>query len=131
MERIDKFHRNCFACSGKVSDGLKLKFILLANGTISGKFRAGKNYQGYDNILHGGIISTILDSSMVNLFYLKEGLALKTAKLNVRFRKPIPVKVPVTIKAAVDHNSAHFYKAKSQIICGKKIFAEAEGYFRK
>jgi acyl-coenzyme A thioesterase PaaI-like protein len=131
MKRIAEFHKNCYACGGKVNDGLKLKFKLLANGTISGKYRADKNYQGYENILHGGIISTILDASMVNLFYLKEGLTLKTAKLNICFRKPVPVEVPVTIKAYVDCHSAHFYKAKSQIICDNKIFAEAEGYFRK
>jgi acyl-coenzyme A thioesterase PaaI-like protein len=131
MEQINKFHKNCYACGKEVRNGLKLKFKLLTNGTIYGKFIIAKNYQGYDNILHGGIISTILDSSMVNLFYLKDGLALKTAKLNIRFRKPIPVKVPITIKAAVDHDPGHFHKAKSQIIYGNKILAEAEGYFRK
>ena len=131
MGRLNTFHKNCYACGEKVKNGLKLKFKLLSNGTVYGKCSLAKWYQGYDRILHGGIISTILDSSMVNLFYLKEGLSLKTAKLNICFRNPIPVDVPLTIKAVVDDHAVHFYKAKSQILLGDKILAEAEGYFRK
>jgi hypothetical protein len=62
---------------------------------------------------------------------MRDGIDLKTAKLNIRFIKPIPVEETINIKAVADSNSRHFYKAKSQIILSDTIFAEAEGYFRK
>ncbi len=86
--------------------------------------------RGYDDILHGGIISTILDSAMVNLFYLKDGLELKTVRLNLRFIRPIPATKEITIYAAGDINRRHFYKAKAKIMIDNIVFARAEGYFK-
>jgi acyl-coenzyme A thioesterase PaaI-like protein len=126
-----KFHENCFICGKHSKNGLKLKFILRDNNTLSGEFKISKDYQGYDGILHGGIITAILDSSMIHLFHMKDGIKLKTAKLNIRFKKPIPAGETITIKAVADGDIQHFYKAKSQVILCDEIFAEAEGYFRK
>ena len=129
--RSKEFHKNCFACGEDSINGLKLKFQLLEDGTLYSEFKININYQGYDNKSHGGIISTILDSSMVNLFYLKYGLELTTARLNIRFRKPIPVETTFTVKTVVQQNLRHFYKAKSQIWINNVVFAEAVGFFKK
>ena len=126
----DEFHKNCFACSRYTKSRLKLRYIFRQN-TLTGKFKISNNYQGYDNIVHGGIIATILDSSMVHLFYKRDGLKLKTAKLNIYFRKQIPINKSFIIKAIADDTARHFYKAKSQIRIKDTVFAEAEGYFRK
>jgi len=126
-----KFHENCFVCGKHSKNGLKLKFILHDNNTLSGQFKISKDYQGYDGILHAGIITAILDSSMIHLFHMKDGIKLKTAKLNIRFKKPIPAGETITIKAVADCDIQHFYKAESQIILRDTIFAEAEGYFKK
>jgi acyl-coenzyme A thioesterase PaaI-like protein len=128
---LKEFHENCFACGKNVKNGLNLKFKLLEDNTLCGEFKIHKSYQGYDNILHGGIISTILDCSMINLFYMKKGIELKTVKLKILFRQPIPVGEVIIVKALMGKPIRHFYKAKSQIILGNKVFAEAEGYFRK
>jgi len=110
---------------------LKLTFELLGDGTLYSEFKITQNYQGYENKSHGGIVSTILVSSMINLFYIKDGLKLSTARLNVRFRKSIPVEKIFTIKTVAQQNLRYFYKAKAQILIGDVVFAEAEGYFKK
>ncbi|MEA3506666.1 MAG: hypothetical protein U9R36_04145 [Elusimicrobiota bacterium] len=124
------FHENCFACGERSVNGLKLKFELLDDGTLYSKYKINKNYQGYDNQSHGGIVSTILVSSMINLFYIKDGLKLSTGRLNIRFRKPIPVEKTFAIKTVVQPKIRHFYKAKSQIIISDEVYAEARGYFK-
>lgn len=126
----DKFHKNCFVCSGNSDNGLKLKYTFLHN-RLSGEFKIPCDYQGYDNIAHGGIIAAILDSSMVHLFYERYGLQLKTAKLNIYFRKEIPVNKKFIVTAVADDTARHFYVAKSKIKNGDTLFAEAEGYFIK
>jgi len=45
--------------------------------------------QGYQGIVHGGIISTVLDESMVKLLYL-EGHKAVTAELNIKLLQPVP-----------------------------------------
>lgn len=125
-----KFHKHCFACGKSVNNGLKLKFKLLEDNTLYGTFKIPKRYQGYDNILHGGIISTILDCGMINLFYVRHNMELKTVKLKILFRQPIPVTETIIVKAFSDKYIKHFYKAKAYIMIGNKIFVEAEGYFR-
>ncbi|MEA1927553.1 MAG: hypothetical protein U9N73_05055 [Candidatus Auribacterota bacterium] len=129
--RSKEFHKKCFACGEHTENGLKLKFELLDDGTLYSEFKINKKYQGYDNKSHGGIVSTILVSSMVNLFYIKNGLELSTARLNIRFRKPIPVEKTFAVTTVVQGNIRHFYRAKSQIIIDDVVFVEAEGYFKR
>lgn len=117
---LKRFHEHCFACGENVKNGLKLKFRLLGDDTLYGKLKIHKSYQGYDNVLHGGIISTILDCSMINLFYMKDGLELKTVKLKILFRRPIPVGETIIVKAFNDKYIRHFYKAGAQIIFKSK-----------
>lgn len=127
---IKKFHKKCFACGKESEFGLQLKFKLQEDNSVCCKFKASNDYQGYDDILHGGIISTILDSAMVNLFYLKKGLELKTVRLNLRFIRPILATKEINISAIEDVNMKSFYKAKAKIVIDNLVFARAEGYFK-
>jgi len=128
---IKEFHKNCFACGAYSKGGLKLEFKLLKDNTLYGEFKISNNYQGYENLSHGGIISTILVSSMINLFYMKDSLKLKTAKLNICFRRSMPTEKTFTVSAIARNYAWHFYRAKSQIKIKDIVFAEAEGYFRE
>jgi acyl-coenzyme A thioesterase PaaI-like protein len=125
-----EFHKNCFACGKYSPIGLRLHYTLCGN-TLTGEFRISDNYQGYDDIVHGGIIASILDCSMVHLFHKRDGLELKTAKLNITYRKSLPVNKTFVVTAIADYNARHFYKAKAQIKIGDMVFAEAEGFFRR
>lgn len=79
----------CFACGINNPIGLKLKFREEADTYIT-NFTAGTEHQSYDGIVHGGIISTLLDEVMTGYIYAK-GYNAVTAKLDVRFRKPTPI----------------------------------------
>lgn len=128
---MKKFHENCFACGKRSVDGLKLRFGQLDDGTLCSEFKINKKYQGYNNRSHGGIVATVLVSSMINLFYLKYGMKLKTVRLNVRYKKPLPIEANIKIRAVERDNLRDFYKAKSQIMIDDKVVAEAEGYFKE
>lgn len=76
----------CFACGPKNPIGLKLDFNF-QDGIYSAKFIPLPEHQGYDNITHGGIISTLLDEAMAKLVYAK-GILAVTAQLEIKFKKP-------------------------------------------
>ncbi len=51
-------------------------------------FDCARTFEGYPGYLHGGIISTILDSAMANCLFA-QGHQAVTAELAVRFRAPV------------------------------------------
>ena len=91
--------RMCFACGKDNPDGLHLKFesdgdAVRTSVTFPGKF------QGYHDIVHGGLVSTVLDETMVTLLNRLGYLAL-TAELSVRFREPVHVGETIDVTASL------------------------------
>lgn len=86
MNRNDEW---CFACGRDNPIGLKLDFQE-ENDTYISTFIPGPEHQGYGGIMHGGLVSTLLDEIMARYLYAK-GLTAVTAKLEVRFRHPTPI----------------------------------------
>lgn len=86
----------CFACGEENPISLNLKFKKIAENKVKADFIPGENYQGYKNIIHGGITSTLLDEAMAYAVGFKEVKAF-TAELNIRFRSAIEVGKKVEI----------------------------------
>lgn len=80
----------CFGCSLDNPVGLHLKFSIREDGCVYTRFTPHLFHQGYNGILHGGLIATVLDELMAN-HVLKLGYQAVTARLEVRFRKPISI----------------------------------------
>ena len=58
----------CFGCGRLNPCGLKLEFSEL-DGDYVTHFTGRPEHQGYDGIMHGGIISTLLDEIMARYIY--------------------------------------------------------------
>ncbi len=80
----------CFVCGKRNGNGLQLDFELIGEDRIRTEFTPPKRFQGWKDILHGGIIATILDEVMVNAAYLRKIMAV-SAKLEIKLRKPAPI----------------------------------------
>ena len=87
----------CFACGEKNADGLHLEFDYTGEH-ISTTLAFAQKFQGYSSIVHGGLISTVLDEPMVTLLNRMGHLAV-TAELSVRFLSPLSVGQTVTVTA--------------------------------
>ncbi len=101
MGKIDEQERDqmCFACGKHNPIGLKLEFHE-EQDTYRTTFTAGPEHQGYDGIVHGGIVSTLLDEVMARYLYAKGHNAV-TARLDVRFKKPTPIGEPLFITGKI------------------------------
>jgi uncharacterized protein (TIGR00369 family) len=91
-ERVMEYDNDqmCFVCGKRNGDGLQLDFELVGEGGIRTEFTPPKRYQGWKDIVHGGIIATILDEVMVNAAYLRKIVAV-SAKLEIKLRRPAAV----------------------------------------
>ena len=76
----------CFVCGKENPHGIKLDYKIEGR-TFKAFFVPEKRFQGFTNIVHGGIVATLLDEAMVNLAF-KLGLDAVSANLNVNLRKP-------------------------------------------
>jgi uncharacterized protein (TIGR00369 family) len=93
---------NCFGCSPDNPIGLKLKFQQEGDDMIA-TWDPGEHYQGWTNILHGGIQATLIDEigSWLVFVHLKTGGV--TSRLEVKYRKPVPVNEgPIKLRATFD-----------------------------
>ncbi|MCB1160093.1 MAG: PaaI family thioesterase, partial [Leptospiraceae bacterium] len=81
-------NHKCFACSPMNSAGLKMVFFTNGESVVS-EFRIPEHLCGWDDIVHGGIISTILDETMSwsSIYLLKRFILTQSMKVN--FIKPI------------------------------------------
>ena len=123
------FHPHCFACSHTTGDGLQLKFENVGDRVVC-RTTIDNRYQGYDGIVHGGIISTLLDATMVLCLHEKFLLSPFTCKLEVHFVKSLPTGKRITIEAVAQRRIRNMCWAKGVIKCDEDIYAEGQGIFR-
>lgn len=98
MNKLEDDH-HCFVCGEKNPYGLHLKFSL-HEGKVSSEFVPQKIHQGYKDIIHGGIISTIIDEAMVKAA-LMQGIPAVTAEITMRFKNPLTVGEKVIVEAII------------------------------
>lgn len=87
------FERNanhCFVCGPRNASGLRVRFALNSDGLCQARWTSTHDYMGYDGVTHGGILFSLLDDVMANLFFL-QGEICVTAKAEIRFRNPLQI----------------------------------------
>jgi len=90
--------RLCFVCGLENPVGLHLSFYETGPGEVTVDFTPPEHYQGYPGVLHGGIVASILDETAgrahMGAFPPR---FMFTARLEVKYRKNIPIGKPLKI----------------------------------
>ena len=79
---------NFFACSSKNEFGLKMEFFEEDEYIIC-NWLPQKEFEGFHNVLHGGIQSTLLDEIASWTIQIKLKTSGVTSKLETRYRNPV------------------------------------------
>ncbi len=96
--------QQCFGCGQENPDGLQLDFSYSINRAWTETVLKPK-YQGYPGIAHGGIVTTLLDEAMAHVL-MKKGLFAVTAKLEVKFREPVPIHEDIMVVGEMDEEKS-------------------------
>ena len=80
----------CFACGTKNPIGLHLEFAPVEDKVVAKKILP-REYQGYTNVVHGGIVTLLLDEAMGSFVQEKYNEQAMTGRLEVRYKHPTPV----------------------------------------
>jgi acyl-coenzyme A thioesterase PaaI-like protein len=78
----------CFCCGRENPIGLRLEFVETADGRMRTEWTPGKEHQGFKDIVHGGLVATVLDEVMVRLLFLRDIPAV-TAAMETKLLRPV------------------------------------------
>jgi len=104
----------CFCCGPRNPIGLKLTFETLPDGRMRTYWTPRPEHQGFKEIVHGGLIATLMDEVMIQLLHAR-GVHAVTAELSTRFLRPL--------------RTGKRYRFDSRLLedKGRVVTAEAEG----
>lgn len=116
----------CFACGKNNQCGLTLSFKY-SDGILTSEFTPSKIHQGYKDIIHGGIITTVLDEVMIQAA-IAEGITPVTAEISVRFKKPLLAGESTIAEAEIIKKRTGIIEARSRLLrkSDSSVIAEAQ-----
>lgn len=118
-------HSACMVCGHH--DSLGLQFRRHAAG-VEAHFQARSQWQGYHGVLHGGMVSTLLDAAMTHCLF-ERGIEALTAHLNVRFLAPVPCTQLLLLRAGVLSQRKNVYQLCAELRCAGALLAKADAKF--
>lgn len=116
--------RYCFACGERNPIGLKLEFKWDGE-TLSASFTPKKEHQGYTDVVHGGIIATLLDECMAQAAIKGFDVMAATAEFSMRLRAPLAPGQEVIITARASRPSSRLITATAELHRGATLIASA------
>ena len=103
----------CFGCGQNNPIGLKLDFKWDGK-TARAEFIPTEFYQGWPGLVHGGIITCILDEAMgwVGLF---EGVRCITAEMQVKFSRPVSIGETLIVTSSVTRKTRKLVETSAAV----------------
>ena len=121
-------HPDCFACAPGHPFGLRLAFHRTGLARAEADFPCGWFFQGFPGRLHGGIVSTLLDSAMVHAL-MAEGIEAVTADLQVRFLLPVDLGREARVAGERRLRKGPIHHMTASLIQGGQVRATARARF--
>ena len=88
----------CFCCGEANPQGLHLDIQPADGGhEVRARFITPPHLQGYKEVVHGGILATLLDELMAHAAIRAVPFSVATARMEISFRRPARVGVPLEV----------------------------------
>ena len=121
-------HNHCLMCGNTNPLSFGLTFQQHSDNSVSTRFRGNSGLQGYSGILHGGVLSSLLDTAMANCLLLLNIKAM-TGELKIRFLQPVKYDSVLSIKAWLTASLPPLYHLKSEIHVDGTLVCRASARF--
>ena len=108
---------NCLVCGPSNRFGLHLQLdVAPATGEIVAVFTPTVEHTGFEGILHGGVLATVLDEAMVWAAIWSSRRACVAGEMNVRFRRPGLVGVAIRCVARVTTSRSRLIETTGELL---------------
>jgi acyl-coenzyme A thioesterase PaaI-like protein len=105
---------NCFACGTLNRHGLGL-IHHVEPGRSWTELTLDRRFEGWEGIVHGGIVSTILDEVMAWSLVGQDNWGV-TARMSVEFRRPVDVGTPIRADGWVTRDRRRIVETAGRIV---------------
>ena len=122
---------SCFACGIDNTSGLRLRFYDNGTDQVFTRFTIDPQHVGYPGMAHGGIVAAILDEVAGRTVMINHpNRFFVTARMDVRYRQPVPVSVPLEASGRLLKRRATRTRAHAEIFTDTiGVLAEADILF--
>ena len=124
----NRVHPKCVVCSSANAKGLHLHFDIADNGNVKADFQCDEAFEGYPGVLHGGVISSILDGAMGHCMFAR-GQTTVTVEMTTRFRHTVATGQQATVSARITRDSNPLYLLEAEITQDGKVKTTAKGKY--
>jgi len=116
MHKLQPNSRHCFVCGLANPNGLQLRFYETGPGEVTADYTVPDQFQGYPGLVHGGIVTAMLDEVTGRAhMHGEQTRFMYTAKLEIRFRKNVPVGIPLRVVGQVEKSKTRMASSIGKI----------------
>ncbi|HXI85767.1 MAG TPA: PaaI family thioesterase [Verrucomicrobiae bacterium] len=108
------YTRDCFVCGAHNPHGLHLRFRREGD-EVHADFTAQVQHAGFRGIVHGGILSTVLDEAMFWAAASTQKQFCLAAELNVRFIEKVTVGQKLVCVARLKANRGRLWESEAEL----------------
>jgi acyl-coenzyme A thioesterase PaaI-like protein len=121
---------SCFGCSPTNPSGLHMEFFKEGDELVC-KWDPGDHFQGFHDILHGGVQATMMDEIASWVVFVMLDTAGVTYQLNTRFRKPVMIsKGIITVRATLVSQQKRIAEIEARLYDGEDVLcAESQANY--
>lgn len=127
MKEVAKY-RQCFVCGEENTHGLRARFFVREDGAVISEYKADDRFVGYAEVLHGGILASLLDEVMIKAV-LKDDIIAVTASMEIKFKKPVYVGQTIKLSGRVTRNKNRIFKTQGLAEVDETVVASASGTY--
>ena len=119
----------CFVCGRENPIGFHLHFFQDDAGCVHANYTAKEEHQGFPGMMHGGLISTLLDE-ILGRTAIANNIWCMTAQLDVRYKQPVPIGMPLKLRGEITKQRGRLIKGKGELLLEDgSVAAEAHGTY--
>jgi acyl-coenzyme A thioesterase PaaI-like protein len=128
---IPTFDDYCFACGARNPIGIRMQVKYLEDSMAAQSLLAlPREFQGWQEVIHGGILATMLDEIMMHAVWHFAGAGV-TLGMEVQFRQPLAPEELVLVRGRLTESKGRRLKAQGEIIrqTDNRLIANSLGRF--
>jgi acyl-coenzyme A thioesterase PaaI-like protein len=114
--RFEFAAHNCFACGTLNAGGLGLD-LHVEPGRSWVELALDRRFEGWEGVIHGGILCTILDEVMAWALVGEDNWGV-TARMAVDFRRPVEVGMPIRAEGWITRSRRRIVDTAGHIVDG-------------
>ncbi len=108
---------DCFVCGRNNPKGLYMSFFDNGVDEVISYYTVEEAFQSYPGVVHGGIITSMLDEVVARVSFIGDPHKfMMSVKLEVKFRKPVPVGEPLVIKGRIVKLKGRLGQAVGEVV---------------